>query len=1501
MFQSAELKNHFETSATIQTQSLVLAEWNMNMPDNIFTLGNYRYRPQEQNSQFLTLPNTFDNSDIGNYYTGATDADVIIGNGFQDNNTPQIFTSIKEKNKLLYSLEDCIKPFRPRSGINKATAFKGKYLSNSGSNFARRPRYYMASRYDQFKYWTSFRTEDNIERGIAKNIVNNNYYIDDTAPFVVYKKDVAANRIIVKMQTNVGDVDLGDFTDISKNFADPFFGNVNKTIPSRWKIQYLNENNWIDAYTFNENDLRADGSAIISHNGYVELQYGVTNIPDKFQQSFTIINTLSSSTLLPLTAFDGQSYLIIENNNEVGTFYVWNQQTSEYETFVPTYGWFLGSEEINNKTVFVTNLTEPLFFEETPNGKKIYREFENIRGIRIVVERMNKFDSTFDLIEMSPRLVVDVSDKVIDYNVKKILSDLGTSALPVGQLLASTGSVSLFDDDQAFNDNNLNSIVNEYVRKNIKFSFYEKILNVDGFDYWVPIKTLYSDGIPQADVTAGTLDITLRDFYFFLESMPAPRMLVTEASLSFAISLLLDYIGFTNYSFYRTANETDPIIPYFFIAPDQTVAEVLNQLAVSTQSAMFFDEYNNFIVMSKNYMLPLENDRDFNIILSGSNNQSIEGIIENQTSGTLPNIISIASEDKKIYNNGKINYTTRYIQRTFGSLRQANMLEKERTWVYKPSLLWEVSGTDETKTINEIASKQGKYALAAMPLNSDLSSNPPTVVNHVLINNVLDIGENVYWLTRNQGYFYSNGEVIKYDAVQFNITVAIWYPIQSDGSLLESAPEIVLPGRLAPTNFINSLDARVANGEITEAQKGEEIQSWRTSHRQGSSNVWITNNQEYQNYFSSLPFNGKIYPTGLIRIHAVPFFETVDGITRLQNGLVYEHGRSQFGTKIASHTAGIDSYWSNNDYVKGCEMKTEYLFTTKLLENITLPSTTTGAAGVNNTKARQTSRGGTIRNFMSSSYTTETSINKTLSTDSGTIQSSALVMNGPFFAVTEDPINLVSYVYKNLDNAYKHFGTRVRIIGKTENNENRSQTPNGSTTYYQVPGGQPNQNSTIGGGSGGLAVLLNPETNNGYYFEIVALTETNIESYLKLDKNNQSDISINNIVFYKIKKDSSNTNAIPIKLWGGLSKILVDDGRFTGQSRMTSEQDVTVYDLAVEYQDIGKIRRFYLYINNQLIQVVDDPDPLPIYNNMAPFVRGSSRLMFENIYALSQNYSQNSVFTVGEPLSSVFGDKEISVNESLRKYAMSGIIQSTYLSGISAQQPPTYNMYFDEFGSIMRECAYFDIKYDRAYPALYSQISPTVNKIKGYTLSGFYADSYGAEFLIFNSTDSFLNLDETSGNYLKIQGITFTQDTTHELTVDEYFKKRSNLSDTQLTGSSQIVSTLVKKEKFDKIKTSRMVYGNNEFTLDTPYIQTQDDAENLMGWIIDKIMTPKKSIGLKIFANPTIQLGDIVKINYKNSNNLDLVTSENSRFIIYNIEYTRKTTGPDMTIYLAEV
>ena len=1441
MFVSEALKTHLETSATINIESLVLAEWNMNMPDNIFKVGNYRYRPKDTSSIYHTLPSSFDQLDAGQYYTGATDADVVIDGGVDDDNVPQQFTLTKDKMKMIYSLEDCLKPFRPRSGINKALYVAGRKLANSGSRLAERPRYYMSSRYDQFRYWTSYRTQDGNEYGIAKNISNGLAFIDDAAPFVVYKENVPTNRIIVKTQTNIGTVDLGPFSTNVGTINDPLFGEANKTTPSRWKIQCLQNDVWVTAYNFTEFDTRdnASNSAIFESDGYIQLDYGL-KVPDLYKKTFLFAEQLSSSTLLPETSIIGYAYLVVENKGDLGIFHIWTG--SEYETFVPEYGWSLKNETITNQTSFVKNLTSPDYFTDLANvaGTTRYREFQYIKGIRIVVDVMNKKDSTFDLIEMSPRLVVNLTDKVIEYKVTKMLSDLGNSSIPVGQLMASTGNLSIFDDDQAFNDNNSNSIIADYLRKNIKFNFYEKIINVDGFDYYVPIKCLYSDGFPQADVTGATVSLDLRDFFFFLESMPAPRLFMTQTSLSMAISTLLDYIGFSNYTFRRTTGQSDPIIPFFFVAPDQNVAEVLTQLAVATQSAMFFDEYNNFIVMTKEYLLPTLTQRSTDFVLSGSNNQTDSGVVKNESSGNLPNIISIASQDKKILNDGKITYTTRYIQRSYGSIRQSSLIDREKTWIYKPVLLWEVAGTENLKTINEVASKQGNYVLSAMPINSNLTTSAPTVSNGVVINNILDLGENVYWLTRYQGHLYANGEIIRYDAVQYNIT--------------------------------------------------------------GTGNVYISSNLEYQRYFASLPFNGKIYPTGLIRIYSLPFYETIDGNSRIKSGAVQEHGRGQFGTSIVEHTAGINTYWTNNQYVRGCNMKTEYLFTTVPDENVNVPATTLGPAGVSNTIANQTTRNSIIKNFMATNFLTETQVNNLKSTQTGTIQSSALVMNGPSFKTTETPIDFVSYVYKNLDNAYKHFGTRVRVVGKIENSEVRGQTPIGSVPYFQVSGAGTNQNISIGGASGGIAVLLNPETNNGYYFEIIALTENNIEQYLKTDaRTGESEISINNVVFYKIKKDSSNTDAIPIKLYGGLTNILVDDGRFTGQYRMTGEENPTVYDLSVEYQDIGNTRRFYLYINNKLIKVVDDTDPLPIYNNMALFVRGSSRCMFENIYALTNNYSQNTVFTVGETLSSAFGDKQIDANEAFRKYSVSGLIQSTYLSGLSAQQPSKYNMYFEEFGTIMRECAYFDIRYNRAYPALYAKLSPTFNRIKGYAVSGFQADSYGAEFLIFNTTDMALNLDETTGNYLRIQGVTFTQDTTHELTVDEYYKKKGNLSDPEFQGDSITTSALVEKTRYDEIKLSRLIHGKKEFSIESLYIQTQDHAEDLLGWIVSKTKDPKKAVGLDIFTIPTLQIGDIVTLNYQDSDGLNLVADSTTRFVVYNINYSRSGSGPSMTVYLSEI
>jgi hypothetical protein len=270
-------------------------------------------------------------------------------------------------------------------------------------------------------------------------------------------------------------------------------------------------------------------------------------------------------------------------------------------------------------------------------------------------------------------------------------------------------------------------------------------------------------------------------------------------------------------------------------------------------------------------------------------------------------------------------------------------------------------------------------------------------------------------------------------------------------------------------------------------------------------------------------------------------------------------------------------------------------------------------------------------------------------------------------------------------------------------------------------------------------------------------------------------------------------------------------------------------------------------------------------------------------------------------VNSAFSEDEIDVNESFRKYSMSGVIQASYLSGISPSEPPKYNMYFEEFGTIMREAAYFNVRYDKAYPALSAQLSPTFNGIKGYTTSGFIASAYGAEFLIFNATDTALSLDETSGNYLRIQGVTFTQESQHDLTVDEYFSKKSDYSNPSFAGGQLVSYPTRAKQDYQDIKVSRLTHGKKEFTLEAPYIQSHDDADNLMGWMISKIMKPRRSVGINVFAMPILQLGDIVEVSYKDNDNVNQISKDGTRFVVYQIDYSKTSSGPEMQIFLSEV
>jgi hypothetical protein len=1501
MFYDNQLQNHLETASSLKIDSAVIAEWNMNFAENIEKVGNYRFRPGYETPssvKYGIINNTYDPQDNGYFYTDATDADVMIDGGYEDENTKGTpFKTVKEKEKMLFSLEDCFGRFRPRSGINKLRFFKNTYTHTSNINMARRPRYYMAHKNDKFKYWCSFRTASLIgelpagqeipstsyERGIANRTVNGKHYIDDAVPFVVYKDSVPANRLVIKMQTHIGDIDLGSFTNSSGNYDDPFYGEENKRTPARWSIQYLEDKSWTTAISFNENTTRPDGSPLIGPDGYLELQYGLI-VPEQLRDIFLNVGSYTSETLLPTRSTNGYGYFVKSNSETRGKFYVWLDNLDGYYEFVPQYGWAPYAQEVGTNSSFVTDFTNPDYFVES--GKTVYREFDYINGVRIVIETMNKEGSTFDLIEMSPRLAADITERTTSFNIKKPASDLGVSGMPVGDLLVSTGNIEIFDFDDAFNEANTNSIIGKYSNHNLQIKFYEQVKDVPQVDgngdvvgfasYFIPMKTMYADGFPSVNSGDRTVKIELRDMFIKFESTIAPEIVIRNASVSYAISLLLDNIGFSNYIFKRNADEKEVTIPFFFIPPNTSVAEVLKSIAISTQTAMFFDEYNNFVMMSKNYIMPTVEERSTDMTLIGTNDQEKSGIVKNKLINgrtKLANIIQLASEENKIYNNGNITYTTRYIQKERNFLTNPSIMEKDYSWKYKPVLLWQVTPENSRISYNDELATESSYALAAVALKSDLSAEVPTVVNNVLQNNVMDLGESVSNLLRYSGYFYANGEIIRYDAIEYSIT----------------------------------------GNETGDAS------------RSSSYNVWIADVQDYQREFSKLKFNGKMYPTGLVRIYAEPFYETDasnPSIVKLKNGPVAKHGRSQFATGVkdssgnfvpVSHQAGLDPYWKEESTIAGCEMQSQYMFTQS---KFTGP-TTNGIAGkivtpgsnqetnVDQLAKKGARRTGILKNYQGTpNKLVEENSYKQEIPGSGLVQSSAFVLSGPnnFSEWTVKPINFISYAYKTLTNKFTHFGTRIRIAGTIENSADKIQTAIGSSTYYDILNGSKQEALNVSGGSGGLGVLVNPDTNSGYYFELVALSQ---ENSLK-DANNEP-ISLSDMFFYKIKKDSANANAIPVVLWEGVGNIVIGDDNFVNAGRVTETSVLPDYDISVEYKQLGSALRFYLYVNGRLLTTVDDPNPetdeagnVKLYNNVAMFVRGTAKCIFQNIYALGNNYSDNTMQKIDTPVNSVFGDTEINVSEALSKYALNGFVQSVYLSSINPNTPPKENIYFEEFGTIMREAAYFDIKYEKAYPSFRSLILPTFNRVKSYVTSSFMPTAYGAEFIIFNATDSTISLADDSENYLQISGITFTQATQNQLSVDQYFNKKGELSNPTYVTSTTVESPLKIKESFNDIKFSRQKYGMLEFSLDAPYIQSHDDAYDLMGWLLSKVTSPRKAIGIDLFGMPTIQLGDIVEVDYTNKDSNEVVSSS-SRFVVYNIEYSKSVEGPSMTVYLSEV
>jgi hypothetical protein len=200
MFSDSDLINHLQTKNSISVDSLVIAEWNQNDLNNLENYGNYRFRPDGSEVVYRSIYPEYDPQDSASVYINALDSNYISEYKTEDPDEPVTFITKESDRESYYSLKDCIKPFRPRSGINKMLYFGESNINNTkfvdSFRSGRRPRYYFSSRFDNFKYWNSFGNEGGVEYGISSKVAtffttaDPSYKIKDCAPFVTYTNKV---------------------------------------------------------------------------------------------------------------------------------------------------------------------------------------------------------------------------------------------------------------------------------------------------------------------------------------------------------------------------------------------------------------------------------------------------------------------------------------------------------------------------------------------------------------------------------------------------------------------------------------------------------------------------------------------------------------------------------------------------------------------------------------------------------------------------------------------------------------------------------------------------------------------------------------------------------------------------------------------------------------------------------------------------------------------------------------------------------------------------------------------------------------------------------------------------------------------------------------------------------------------------------------------------------------------------------------------------------------
>lgn len=205
------------------------------------------------------------------------------------------------------------------------------------------------------------------------------------------------------------------------------------------------------------------------------------------------------------------------------------------------------------------------------------------------------------IVEISPRLEVDVSDLVKSFSTEKSIDDSETAAgFPIGYMNSNSGKLELSNipvyknsfPHTIFDNISSNATFSNLLKQGIKFTV-GLVSPVNDFTEYVPFMTMYSDSWSINDLETVSVELFDSGRAQF-QSIEAPDYFGWTENIFNTATNLLDACGFSDYDYDQLKNimlRKSRMTSYFWCEKEKSLFDVLKAFFVAHQIGAAFDEY----------------------------------------------------------------------------------------------------------------------------------------------------------------------------------------------------------------------------------------------------------------------------------------------------------------------------------------------------------------------------------------------------------------------------------------------------------------------------------------------------------------------------------------------------------------------------------------------------------------------------------------------------------------------------------------------------------------------------------------------------------------------------------------------------------------------------------------------------------------------------------------------------------------------------------------------